>query len=84
MIIQLLNNQTVIYTYDTETKKIDIKSEQLGKQLAAGVQIPEANRAAFAGRKIIKLEDDAELFHNAFNDFIFPKLNQEVFHWELI
>ncbi len=79
MIIQLLNKDTVIYSYDTETKKIDIKSTFLQKQLEQGISVPAETK----GRKIIKLEDGAELFHNAFSDFFVPKLDQSVFRWQI-
>lgn len=85
MIIQLMNNDTVVYSYDTETKKINISSDTLRKQLEAGVTIPQNSRKEFNDRKIIKLgADDAALVHSAFSDFFVPKLNQAVFHWRIV
>ncbi len=79
MIIQLLNKDTVVYSYNTETKKIDIPSDMLRKQLENGIRVINQNNA----RSIIKLSDGGELFHKAFEDYFVPSLNQSVFRWQI-
>ncbi len=82
MIVQLLNKDAVVYTYDTETKKIEIKSDFLRKQLERGIAIPTARQGDFGGRKIVLLQD-TENFQVAFEEFFVKKLDQSVFHWEV-
>ena len=81
--IQLHNHDSLLYSYNTKTQQIVIKSDTLQQRLKDGVKIPESHLKDFGGRHIVYLAD-GELFHKAFSEFFVKELDQTVFHWTII
>lgn len=78
--IQLHNHDCIIYSYNTKTQQIVIKSDTLHQRLKDGVKIPENRTKDFCDRHVVHLAD-GQLFHKAFSEFFVKELDQTVFRW---